>query len=770
MSDTTTLAPKSAKCNAIAADGRVLESNNFAAIESALTGESEAVDKDGESAFDEDQPIGDRTNMVFSGTASTRGEAKVVVTSIAMDTEVGHVSKMLDDEGDDGTPLDREISRLGKVLIIIAVVAAVAVVIVGLLTGQELEGLIQMAIILAVAAIPEALPAVQTITLARGMDTMAKHEALVKTLPAVETLGSTSVIATDKTGTLTENQMLVSKVILQEDQTYSISGEGYTPEGEISQEGETVSLPEFSETTDFESADDQESLVRLIAYGQLSSNAKLSQEENDEFTVDGDPTDGALTVLGYKVGLTKDTLAEMGYKREEELPFDSDKKYMGVIIDGQDRKLILKGAPDVMAELGQLDESANEYWKKANESLTKEGMRVIALAEIELENGEESIENIIENLDGFSLLGMYGIIDPPRQDVKESIQLTQEAGIRVKMITGDHPDTAKVIAKEIGLDHADQVMTGQDIDESVEDEDFSDRLYETGVFARVSPENKLQIVNALRDHKEIVAMTGDGVNDAPALNGADIGISMGVRGTEVAKESSDMILTNDRFSTIVDAVEVGRVIFDNIKKFVSFLFTCNLVEITAIFLTIVFLLPMPVAPLHILYLNLIIDILPAITLSFEPGEADIMKRQPRNPESGLINKYFLFQIGLSGLVIGLSAFLIFGYFNGTDASEAYAQTATFSAMALGQVMHIFNVRHPKGFGLDKTILANKPLIAALFASIGLLLFAVYVPFMQTIMGTEGLSLMTWGILFGTGAIVTAINHGIKKIIQKIEHK
>lgn len=757
--------------DAIAADGRVIESNNFAAIESALTGESEPVDKDGEPVFEDEVPLGDRVNMVYSGTASTRGDAKVVVTSIAMDTEVGHVSKMLDDEGDEGTPLDREINRLGKVLIAIAVVAAIAVVVVGMLTGQELEGLIQMAIILAVAAIPEALPAVQTITLARGMDTMAKHEALVKTLPAVETLGSTSVIATDKTGTLTENQMLVSKVILQDDLIYAISGEGYKPEGKISKDGEELSLPDFGESTDLEQADEHEMLARLIAYGTLSSNAELSEaDDDDEYSVDGDPTDGALTVLGHKAGLTESTLDEMGFTRQEELPFDSDKKYMGVIVDGPVRKLILKGAPDVMAKLGNLDEDANAYWKAANKSLTKEGMRVITLAEIELENDEEEIEEIIENLEGFPILGMYGIMDPPRQDVKESIKLTQNAGIQVKMITGDHPDTAKVIAQEIGLKEADQVMTGQDIDDSIDDEDFADRLYETGVFARVSPENKLQIVQALRERKEIVAMTGDGVNDAPALNGADIGIAMGIRGTEVAKESSDMILTNDRFSTIVDAVKVGRMIFDNIKKFVSFLFACNLVEITTIFLTIVFLLPMPVAPLHILYLNLIIDILPAITLSFEPGEADIMERKPRDPERGLINKYFLLQIGLSGLVIGISAFLMFGYFNGTDVSEAYAQTATFSAMALGQIMHIFNVRHPKGFGLDKTLLENKALIAALIASIGLLLVAVYVPFMQNVMGTENLSLMTWGILFVTAAIATGINHGVKKLIQHVEKK
>lgn len=751
--------------DAIAADGRVIESNNFAAIESALTGESEAVDKDEEAVFDEKIPVGDRKNMVYSGTASTRGEAQVVVTSIAMDTEVGHVSKMLENENDEGTPLDKEISRLGKVLIIIAFAAAVAVVAVGLFSGQEIEGLIQMAIILAVAAIPEALPAVQTITLARGMETMADKEALVKTLPAVETLGSTSVIATDKTGTLTENQMLVSKVILPKETIYEIKGEGYKPEGDISLNDENISFPDFIEALDIEEVDEHQIFTDLVINGILSSNAELLEEEN-EYRVDGDPTDGALTVLAHKIGLDEETLADMGWKREAELPFDSDKKYMGVIIDGPSKKLILKGAPDVMVEMANLSTEDANYWEDANNQLAKQGMRVITLAEVELDEDDQEIEELIENLDGFDILGMYGIFDPPRQDVKESVKLTQGAGILVKMITGDHPDTARVIAEEIGLNQADNVMTGQDIDEAVDSEDFGDRLYETGVFARVSPENKLQIVEALRERKQIVAMTGDGVNDAPALNGADIGIAMGIRGTEVAKESSDMILTDDRFATIVDAVEVGRVIFDNIKKFVSFLFTCNLVEITTIFLTVLFLLPMPVAPLHILYLNLIIDLLPAITLSFEPGEEDIMEREPRDPERGLINKPFLLQIGLSGLVIGISAFLVFLYFNGMDVSDTYVQTATFSSMALGQLFHVFNVRHPKTFGLDKTILENKALIGALLVSIVLLLIAVYVPFMQNVLGTEGLQLTTWGILIGVAAVATVINFLVKKMIQR----
>lgn len=375
-------------------------------------------------------PLGDRENMVFSGTASIRGSAKAFVTGIGMDTEVGNVSKMLEGQADDGTPLDREISRLGKVLITIAVVAAVAVIVVGFMTGQELESLIQMAVILAVAAIPEALPAVQTIMLARGMEIMAGHEALVKTLPAVETLGSTSIIATDKTGTLTENQMLVSKVILKEGQEYEISGEGYAPEGEIKYNGEELSLPDFSEQSNFEGANEHEDFLRLVAAGSLSSNAELIEEEND-YSINGDPTDGALTVLAHKAGLDEETLEKMGWRRKDEFPFDSDKKYMGITIDGPTQKLILKGATDVMVDLAQVADDEREFWQDANEKLAGQGMRVITLAEVDLEDPEQPIEEVIEGLDSFSILGMYGIIDPPRQDVKDAVKTTQNAGIQV---------------------------------------------------------------------------------------------------------------------------------------------------------------------------------------------------------------------------------------------------------------------------------------------------------------------------------------------------
>lgn len=335
------------------------------------------------------------------------------------------------------------------------------------------------------------------------------------------------------------------------------------------------------------------------------------------------------------------------------------------------------------------------------------------------------------------------------------------------MITGDHPKTASIIAAEIGLNHAENTMTGREVDAAFEGEDFLDRIRETAVFARVSPENKLQIIDALRGGGEVVAMTGDGVNDAPALNGADIGIAMGIRGTEVAKDASDMILTDDRFSAIVDAVREGRIIFANIKKYVSFLFACNMVEIMTILLTILFLLPMPIRPLHVLFLNLLIDIGPAIALAFEPAEADVMSNPPRDPNSGLVNKSFLGRITVSGIIIGIVAFLVFNVFHHYSGETlAYAQTATFTFMALAQLMHIFNVRHEKSFGLDKSLFQNKFLIGAMVFSIVLQMMVVYVPWLNTVFGTEALSLTAWGIIVGGALVATITVHFAKQLMLK----
>ena len=772
--------------DAIAADGRLISDNNFAVMEAALTGESEAVDKDADASFDEEEAVGDQLNMVFSGTAVTRGKARAIITGTGMDTEVGRISEMLGEEQDNETPLDKEIDQLGKALIIVAFVAAALVLLIGILNGQDTAEMLHVAVILAVAAIPEAMPAVQTITLSNGMTTMAEHEALVKTLSAVETLGSTSIIASDKTGTLTENQMMVERLIIKRDEVYEVTGSGYEPKGAIKYSGEVVDI-EAGNIDDVEDLNDNDQvLIKLITDGFLSSDAvltKVSEEDDDdndedikeedkgEYKIKGDPTDGALTVLGHKIGLSPEFLKENNYEQLAEITFDSDKKYMATFhkFPNDIYRFIMKGALDVVAEYTDIDDDEVEFWTEKNKQLTEEGNRVIGLASYTVKDEGEAQE-ITEDIEGWfennhkilTIDGLFGIMDPPRQDVAESIRQTQEAGIRVKMITGDHPRTASVIAKEIGINNWENTMTGKEIDKTHDSNDFIDRIQDTAVFARVSPENKLQIVRALQDEGEVVAMTGDGVNDAPALNGADIGVAMGIRGTEVAKEASDMILTDDRYSTIVDAVREGRIIFENIKKYVSFLFACNMVEIVSILFTIVFLLPMPIQPLHILFLNLLIDIGPAIALAYEEAEDDVMSHPPRNPENGLVNRKFLSRIITSGIFIGLGAFgIFFAFYNFSDFSLEYAQTVTFSYMAIAQLMHIFNVRKFKSFGLDKSFFKNKLLVGAMALGVVLQLIAVYTPFMNNVLGTEPLTLMSWGIIVGVAAVATFIVHWFK---------
>lgn len=778
--------------DAIAADGRLLTSNNFAVMEASLTGESEAVDKDPDATYDEEASIGDRLNMVFSGTAVTRGKAQVIVTGTGMKTEVGRISEMMTGEEDMQTPLDKEVDQLGKALIVVAFIAAALVVAIGLFNGNPASEILHIAVILAVAAIPEAMPAVQTITLSNGMQTMAKHQALVKSLSAVETLGATSIIASDKTGTLTENQMMVESIIIKNDIQYEVSGSGYTPEGDITKDDEKVTFDIDSIEDVDDLSDNKAVLLKLITDGYLSSDARLierdqlddeeaaeleddAEEEGnqDPYTIKGDPTDGALTVLGHKVGLSPQWEKDNDYKLVQEIPFDSEKKYMAALyhFPNDTYRLIVKGAMDVVLDLVATEDGEEDFWQEKNDILTADGNRVIALASYTIKDQGEADKVaddmqawLDNNTDKLTMDGLFGIIDPPRQDVKDAIAQTQAAGIQVKMITGDHPRTASVIARDIGIENHENTMTGKELDAIHEDKDFIDKIRDVAVFARVSPENKLQIVRAFQDEGNVVAMTGDGVNDAPALNGADIGVAMGIRGTEVAKEASDMILTDDAFGTIVDAVREGRIIFENIKKYISFLFACNMVEIMAILTTIVFMLPMPIQPLHILFLNLLVDIGPAIALAYEKAEDNVMEHPPRNPESGLVNKTFLSRIIISGVIIGLGAFGVFYLFHNIfGMSLTYAQTATFTYMAIAQLFHILNVRRLSGFGLDKTFFQNKLLLAAMAFSVVLQLLVVYVPFLNNVFGTEPLTLATWGIILAIVLVVTIIVYLVKKL-------
>ncbi len=743
--------------DSITSDARLIQSKNFSSIESALTGESEAIEKDHKFIAEEDASLGDRKNMVYTGTAATRGNAYAVIIGTGMDTEIGKISSLLNNEEKTATPLEEQLNRLGKTLIFFAAIVALAVTIVGIIAGEEIYSMIKIGIILAIAAVPEALPAVSTITLAIGMRTMASHNALVKSLPAVETLGSTTVICTDKTGTLTENQMTVRAVYLSPGNSFVVEGTGYTPIGRFIKNGEEIDPKEH------------EALTSLITAGVLSSNATIV-EENKEFKVIGDPTEGGIIVLGKKASIERTTLEKTGYHRIGEIPFSSKEKFMATAYELEDgsKRIYIKGAPDVLIEMANAEKNRKEALADNNEALAKEGMRVLAIGEIKAYAGDGSEVSIREFINkGIDLLGFTGILDPPREDVKDAIKQAQDAGIRVIMITGDHPKTAQIIASQIGMGNTQKVITGREMDQ-MSVEELAQEILVTSIFARVSPENKLQIVKALNIDNEVTAMTGDGVNDAPALKGADIGIAMGIRGTEVAKDASDMILTDDRFSTIVDAVKEGRVIFDNIEKFVYFLFSCNVVEILVVFLTIVLKLPMPILALQILWLNLVVDILPAMSLAWEPGEADIMQRKPRDPKEAIVSKKFLFKILGNGALIGLGSLAVFVYGVSQGYPEAVSRTMAFSAMAFGQLFHIFNVRGKNSFGIDKTILKNPYLIGALFSSVALQLIAVYLPFFNTVMSTEPLDPYKWIIIVLGSAIPTAIIQVSRLLRKKTE--
>lgn len=749
--------------NTISADGRIIDSSNFACIESSLTGEAESVEKNADPLTDEESlSIGDRVNCVFSGTAVTRGNAYAIVTATGMKTEIGHISEMMSEGEHSESPLNKELNQLGKLLILFAFVAAILVILIGLIQGNELSSVIQIAIILAISAIPEALPAVSTITLARGMRKMATHQTMVKTLASVETLGSTDVIASDKTGTLTENQMTVERVYLTNEAQYTVSGTGYSTEGTVTNDKEQpVNLEE------------DEALSEFIHAALLASESELVEKE-DVNEIIGDPTDGSVVVLGHKLSLTREKLENATYTLEKKFPFDSEKKYMMNIYQEDDRShLFIKGALDVLIEQNQSSEE-NQRLEAINEKIAEEGLRVLAIAKISDYTGEAEEEAIEAHMaeQGLTILGLVGIIDPPRKDVIESVTLTQQAGIKVKMITGDHPKTASVIAKEIGIEGYEQTITGTELDQLLAEtpDDFYEKIKDIAVFARVSPENKLQIVEAYQANGLTVAMTGDGVNDAPALKGANIGVAMGIRGTEVAKDASDMILMDDRFTSIVEAIKEGRIIFSNIKKFVYFLFTCNMIELISIFLALLLVLPLPLNPLHILWLNLVVDSFPALSLAFEPGEGNIMKQAPRNKKERLVNWPFIQKIGLSGLIIGISSFLVFLYFFHHYDQVELAQTAAFTSMGLGQLAHIGNVRKENHFGFSpKNFAENRYLLGALAISFALILSAIYLPGLNDLFHSVPLQPIHWLIIVAQVIATTILVYLAKKVFIKREN-
>lgn len=677
----------------VPADARLLGSVSLKSEESALTGESVPSEKDAEALVEENAPLGDRSNMVFSGCSITYGTATAIVTATGMDTEMGKIANLLDAEEESQTPLQQKLAQLGKYLGIMAIAACAIIFIVGIVSGIPVMEIFMTAVSLAVSAIPEGMPAIVTIVLSIGVQRMVKKNAIIRRLPAVETLGSASVICSDKTGTLTQNRMTLVRA--------------YLDEGNITEEIGT---------------DNSEAVKKLLTFGTLCSDGNVIFQGEKEQHI-GDPTETAIVLAAYRNGLPKDQLNST-YPRLAEIPFDSDRKLMTTVnrIDGKNIAIV-KGAFDMMVPRcikGDLQRAA-----EMNEEMSRDALRVLAIAWKEIADvPKEPLSNELEN--DLTFLGLVGMIDPPRPEAKEAVAVCRKAGIKPVMITGDHVVTASAIAKALGImQESDRAITGAQLD-NMTDSQLDAQVEQISVYARVSPENKIRIVKAWQRKGQIVSMTGDGVNDAPALKAADIGCAMGITGTDVAKGAADMTLTDDNFATIVDAVREGRGIYANIKKVVGFLLGTNIGEVVAVFLAMLMWHKSPFLSMQLLWLNLVTDSLPAIALGMEAVEDDVMNYPPKPKKEGLFAHGFGVRIVLQGFMFGALALIAFYLGETVTGQLAGGQTMAFFVLALSQVVQAFNMRSEHSL-FKIGVFSNHHLNWAALASIVMVLAVLFTP-------------------------------------------
>ena len=753
--------------NFIPADIRLVTAVNLKIEEAALTGESVPVQKVDDITLKVGAALGDRKNSAFMGTLVSYGRGVGIVTDTGMGTQIGQIAEMLQAVEDEQTPLQKKLDQLGKTLGWAALSVCGLVFLVGLLrNGFSQENVMEMFLIsisLAIAAVPEGLPAVVTISLALGMREMIDRNALIRRLSSVETLGSATVIGSDKTGTLTQNEMTVTQISI-EGADISVSGIGYTPKGEFLVDDKPIKLSDYP------------SSLTALWVGALNNDAILEQGDEGEIKMIGDPTEGSIIVAAAKADKNYQALSK-AYPRVQEIPFDSTRKRMTTIhevvsphsddpspfTDDDPQKgnfvVAVKGAPDVVLDLCKyhqhiddkpvkLNGEIRERIKNSNNEMASDALRVIAVAYKVIKKLPAEITS--ENLESELIFaGLVGMIDPPRPEVKAALEIGQKAGIRTVMITGDYAQTAKAIADSIGLRKpGDRVITGEELN-TMSDTQLREDIEYTSVFARVSPEHKVRIVRALRSNGEIVAMTGDGVNDAPALKQADIGVAMGITGTDVAKETADMVLTDDNYSSIVSAIEQGRIIYSNIRKFVFYLLSCNLAEIAVIFLAILFKLPSPLNPIQLLWLNLVTDGAPALALGMEKGDPDTMDQKPRPSDEPIINKQM--QLGIVIQTVAITAITLGAYLIGLKlwptavAGEfnTTAATMAFITLSMSELLRAFTARSER-YPLTKLgFFKNKTMNWAVLASTALLLMAMYVPFLQPIFETVPLGWAQW---------------------------
>ncbi|MDW7673747.1 MAG: calcium-transporting P-type ATPase, PMR1-type [Bacillota bacterium] len=758
----------------IPADIRLFQAINLEVDESLLTGESVPVKKSDEGLIGKQLGVGEQKNIAFSGTVITRGRGKGIVIGTGMGTEMGQIAGLMQDVKEEDTPLQKRLEQLGKWLVVLCLLISAIVVGLGIYQGKPLFQMFLAGVSLAVAAIPEGLPAVVTIALAVGVQKMIRRNAIIRKLPAVETLGCATVICSDKTGTLTQNEMTVRQVWAN-DKIFQVTGQGYDPKGDIL-DGDTGDSYKYAEE-----------IEKALAISVLCNNSMLRKSntaigglfrrnKNDrDWNVVGDPTEGALLVLGAK-GQTWREKLEKNLTRIEEIPFDSDRKRMTVVYrdDKGAKEALIKGAPDVVLSLCSnilingkvlpLKDTIREHIKEQNGKMANQALRVLALAYRELPPGMALDADKVET--GLTFVALTGMIDPPRPQAKKAIEVCKKAGIRTVMITGDHHLTALAVAKELGMmGSEDKVMTGQEL-EQTSDKAFKEKVKDIAVYARVSPKHKLRIVKALKQNGHVVAMTGDGVNDAPAVKEADIGISMGKTGTDVTKEASAMVLGDDDFATIVAAVEEGRGIYDNVRKFIRYLLSCNIGEVLVMFLAAIGGLPLPLLPIQILWVNLVTDGLPAMALGVDNNDPDIMSRKPRSPKESVfsqgLGRKIVFrgvQIAVGTLVVFVLGLVLSGY------NVELARTMAFTTLVFSQLFHVFDCKSERHSVFEVGVFSNPYLIGAVIISASMQMTVLYVPFFQSVFKTVPLSGLEWMIILavaGGKTFFTAVMHFIVK--------
>lgn len=764
----------------VAADGRLIEQSNLQIRESALTGEAEAVNKRVETKLPEETSLGDRINLVFQGTEVVQGRGKVLVTRTGMKTELGKIAEMLQAVETEDTPLQQRMTQLGNVLVSGSLALVALVIVIGLLRGGDLQELVEVSLSMAVAVVPEGLPAVITVTLALGTQRMVRHNALIRKLPAVETLGSVTTICSDKTGTLTQNKMVVQSVCTSQN-TLKVTGEGYVPFGDFELDGKSVYLEDYPEVTP------------LLVPCAVCNDAVLQQEKGD-WIILGDPTEGALVTLAGKAGIEQDQWNSK-LPRVGEFPFSSERKRMSVITqveqvdtgvsvlpdvdpaisnlvkNNENYLMFTKGSPELILQrctqifagnsAVELTQEQRDQILAANERMAGEGLRVLGFAYKPLlekppENSDEQSEQELV------WLGLVGMLDAPRPEVRASVKECREAGIRPVMITGDHQLTAKAIATDLGIaDSDDKVLIGQEL-QRMSDAELEKNVDNVSIYARVSPEHKLRIVQALQRRDKFVAMTGDGVNDAPALKQADIGIAMGITGTDVSKEASDMVLLDDNFATIVSATKEGRVVYTNIRRFIKYILGSNIGEVITIAAAPI-LLPMggvPLSPLQILWMNLVTDGLPALALAVEPPEPDVMQRPPFSPKESIFARglgWYMIRIGIIFAIITI--ILMNWAYNHSQAVvtpelvEERWKTMVFTTLCIAQMGHAIAIRSNNQLTIQINPFSNPYLLAAVVLTTILQLMLVYVPPLRAFFGTHVISLSELGICMGFSALM-----------------